>query len=170
VTAGNASGINDGAAAVMVMTAKKAAALGLTPLARIAAFGTSGLDPATMGMGPVPASQKALARAGWKASDVDLFGTERSLRGPSLRRQQGAGHRTRKRSTSTAVPSPSVTLLVRPVAAFWSRCCTKCSAATPRRASRLFALAAAWGFPSHWNVLNRVTTECRPRLVFTGCS
>ncbi|MEY4507814.1 MAG: Acetyl-CoA acetyltransferase [Pseudomonadota bacterium] len=73
VTAGNASGINDGAAAVMVMSASKAAALGLKPLARIAAFGTSGLDPATMGMGPVPASQKALARAGWKASDVDLF-------------------------------------------------------------------------------------------------
>jgi acetyl-CoA C-acetyltransferase len=73
VTAGNASGINDGAAAVMVMSAKKAADLGLTPLARIVSFGTSGLDPATMGMGPVPASQKALARAGWKASDVDLF-------------------------------------------------------------------------------------------------
>ena len=73
VTAGNASGINDGAAAVVVMTAKKAAALGLKPLARIAAFGTSGLDPAIMGMGPVSASQKALARAGWKASDVDLF-------------------------------------------------------------------------------------------------
>jgi acetyl-CoA C-acetyltransferase len=73
VTAGNASGINDGAAAVMVMSAKKAAALGLKPLARIVAFGTSGLDPATMGMGPVPASQKALARAGWKAQDVDLF-------------------------------------------------------------------------------------------------
>jgi len=73
VTAGNASGINDGAAAVMVMSAKKAASLGLTPLARIASFGTSGLDPATMGMGPVPASQKALARAGWKAADVDLF-------------------------------------------------------------------------------------------------
>ena len=73
VTAGNASGINDGAAAVVVMSAAKAAALGLTPLARIASFGTSGLDPATMGMGPVPASQKALARAGWKASDIDLF-------------------------------------------------------------------------------------------------
>jgi acetyl-CoA C-acetyltransferase len=73
VTAGNASGINDGAAAVMVMKASKAAALGLEPLARIASFGTSGLDPATMGMGPVPASQKALARAGWKASEVDLF-------------------------------------------------------------------------------------------------
>ena len=73
VTAGNASGLNDGAAAVVVMSAKKAAALGLTPLARIAAFGTSGLDPATMGMGPVPASSKALERAGWKVGDVDLF-------------------------------------------------------------------------------------------------
>ncbi|CAN1533297.1 PaaJ Acetyl-CoA acetyltransferase [Burkholderiaceae bacterium] len=73
VTAGNASGINDGAAAVVVMTAKKAAALGLTPLARIAAFGTSGLDPAVMGMGPVSASRKALERAGWKASDIDVF-------------------------------------------------------------------------------------------------
>ncbi len=73
VTAGNASGINDGAAAVVVMSAKKAAALGLKPLARIAAFGTTGLDPATMGMGPVPASRKALQRAGWNAQDVDLF-------------------------------------------------------------------------------------------------
>ena len=73
VTAGNASGLNDGAAAVVVMSAAKAAALGLTPLAHIAAFATSGLDPATMGMGPVPASRKALARAGWKAQDVDLF-------------------------------------------------------------------------------------------------
>jgi acetyl-CoA C-acetyltransferase len=73
VTAGNASGINDGAAAVVVMSATKAAALGLKPLARIAAYATSGLDPATMGMGPVPASKKALARAGWNVGDVDLF-------------------------------------------------------------------------------------------------
>ena len=73
VTAGNASGLNDGAAAVVVMTAKKAAALGLKPLARIAAFGTSGLDPATMGMGPVSATRKALQRAGWSAAEVDLF-------------------------------------------------------------------------------------------------
>ena len=73
VTAGNASGINDGAAAVVVMSAKKAAQLGLKPLARIAAFGTSGLDPATMGMGPVPASRKALQRAGWNVQDVNLF-------------------------------------------------------------------------------------------------
>jgi acetyl-CoA C-acetyltransferase len=73
VTAGNASGLNDGAAAVMVMSAKKAASLGLAPLARIASFGTSGLDPATMGMGPVPASRKALERAGWKVGDLDLL-------------------------------------------------------------------------------------------------
>ena len=73
VTAGNASGINDGAAAVVVMSAKKATALGLKPLARIVSYATSGLDPATMGLGPVPASQKALQRAGWKVGDVDLF-------------------------------------------------------------------------------------------------
>jgi acetyl-CoA C-acetyltransferase len=73
VTAGNASGINDGAAAVVVMSAKKAEQLGLKPLARIAAFATSGLDPATMGMGPVPASRKALQRAGWNVQDVNLF-------------------------------------------------------------------------------------------------
>ena len=73
VTAGNASGLNDGAAAVMVMTARKAAALGLKPLARIASYATTGLDPAYMGMGPVPASTKALARAGWKAQDLDLL-------------------------------------------------------------------------------------------------
>ena len=73
VTAGNASGINDGAAAVVVMTAKKAAALGLTPLARIASYATVGLDPATMGLGPVGATQKALSRAGWNVGDVDLF-------------------------------------------------------------------------------------------------
>jgi acetyl-CoA C-acetyltransferase len=73
VTAGNASGLNDGAAALVLMSAKKAAELGLKPLAKIKAFGTSGLDPATMGMGPVPATRKVLERAGWKASDVDLF-------------------------------------------------------------------------------------------------
>ncbi|AVO47966.1 acetyl-CoA C-acyltransferase [Melaminivora suipulveris] len=73
VTAGNASGINDGAAAVVVMSAAKAKELGLTPLAHIRAYATSGLDPATMGMGPVPASRKALERAGWKADEVDLF-------------------------------------------------------------------------------------------------
>ena len=73
VTAGNASGLNDGAAAVVVMTAKKAKELGIEPLARIVSYATSGLDPATMGMGPVTATRKALERAGWQASDVDVY-------------------------------------------------------------------------------------------------
>ena len=73
VTAGNASGLNDGAAGVVVMSAKKAAALGLKPLARIASYANAGVDPAYMGMGPVPAARKALERAGWKAADLDLL-------------------------------------------------------------------------------------------------
>ena len=73
VTAGNASGLNDGAAGVVVMSAKKAQALGLTPLARIASYASAGLDPALMGMGPVPAARKALERAGWKPADLDLL-------------------------------------------------------------------------------------------------
>ncbi|MDE2093193.1 MAG: acetyl-CoA C-acetyltransferase [Burkholderiales bacterium] len=73
VTAGNASGLNDGAAGVVLMTAKRAEQLGLKPLARIASYATVALDPSIMGMGPVPASTKALARAGWKPQDLDLL-------------------------------------------------------------------------------------------------
>ena len=73
VTAGNASGINDGAAAVVVMAEGRAAAMGLRPLARIRAFAASGVDPKIMGMGPVPASRRALEKAGWRAADLDLM-------------------------------------------------------------------------------------------------
>ena len=72
ITAGNASGINDGAAAVVLMTAAEAAKRGLTPLARIASWATAGVDPAIMGSGPIPASRKALEKAGWKVADLDL--------------------------------------------------------------------------------------------------
>jgi acetyl-CoA acetyltransferases len=72
VTAGNASGINDGAAGVLLMSAENAAKRGIAPLARIASYATVGLDPSIMGAGPIFASQKALAKAGWKASDLDL--------------------------------------------------------------------------------------------------
>jgi len=72
VTAANASGINDGAAAVMLMSAQEAEKRGLTPLARIASYATAGLDPAIMGVGPIHASRKALGKAGWKAEDLDL--------------------------------------------------------------------------------------------------
>jgi acetyl-CoA C-acetyltransferase len=73
VTAGNASGINDGAAAVLVMSAERAKALGLKPLATIKAFASSGVDPSVMGMGPVPASRRCLEKAGWKPADLDLM-------------------------------------------------------------------------------------------------
>ncbi|WP_321790118.1 acetyl-CoA C-acetyltransferase, partial [Paraburkholderia sp. J94] len=73
VTAANASGINDGAAAVVVMSAKKAEELGLKPLARIKAYASGGVDPKVMGMGPVPASKRALERAGWSVNDLDLM-------------------------------------------------------------------------------------------------
>ena len=73
VTAGNASGINDGAAAVIVMTASKAAELGLTPMARIVAFSSAGVDPAIMGTGPIPATTKCLEKAGWSVADLDMI-------------------------------------------------------------------------------------------------
>ena len=73
VTAGNASGINDGAAALVVMSATEAARRGLTPMARIVSFATAGVDPSVMGTGPIPASRKALERAGWKADALDLI-------------------------------------------------------------------------------------------------
>ncbi len=73
VTAGNASGINDGAAAVVMMSAKKAQELGLKPLARVRAYASAGVDPKIMGMGPVPASQLCLSKAGWNASELDLM-------------------------------------------------------------------------------------------------
>ncbi|KFE35988.1 acetyl-CoA C-acetyltransferase [Thioclava atlantica] len=73
VTAGNASGINDGAAAVLLMSEAEAEKRGLTPLARIASYATAGLDPSIMGCGPIPSSRKALEKAGWKPGDLDLI-------------------------------------------------------------------------------------------------
>jgi acetyl-CoA C-acetyltransferase len=84
VTAGNASGINDGAAAVVVATAERAKKLGRAPLARVLSFATTGVDPAIMGMGPVAAVQKALDRAKLKASDIDLFELNEAFASQSL--------------------------------------------------------------------------------------
>ncbi len=91
VTAANASGINDGAAAVVVMSEARAQALGLTPLARIVASGIGGLDPAYMGMGPVPASQQCLARAGWTVADLDLMEINEAFAAQALAVHQQMG-------------------------------------------------------------------------------
>ena len=84
VTAGNASGINDGAAVVMMMTAAAADERQLTPLARIVSTAVAGVDPAIMGTGPVPAVNKALSKAGWSVADVDLFELNEAFASQSL--------------------------------------------------------------------------------------
>lgn len=84
VTAGNASGVNDGAAALVIMSAEKAAALGIKPLAKIVGYGSAGVDPSIMGIGPVPAVKKALERAGLKLSDLDLIEANEAFAAQSL--------------------------------------------------------------------------------------
>ena len=84
VTAGNASGINDGAAALLVMSADKAAELGLEPLAKIAAYSSAGVDPAIMGTGPIPASKKCLQKAGWNVGDLDLIESNEAFAAQSM--------------------------------------------------------------------------------------
>jgi acetyl-CoA C-acetyltransferase len=96
VTAANASGINDGAAALLVMSADRARALGLKPIARIKAYASSGVDPAYMGMGPVPASKRCLEKAGWKASDLDLMEINEAFAAQACAVNKEMGWYTRK--------------------------------------------------------------------------
>ena len=96
VTAGNASGLNDGAAGVLLMTADEAKKRGLTPLARIASWAQAGVDPAVMGTGPIPASQKALEKAGWKAADLDLIEANEAFAAQACAVNKGMGWDTAK--------------------------------------------------------------------------
>ncbi|WP_079419849.1 acetyl-CoA C-acetyltransferase [Thiomonas intermedia] len=96
VTAGNASGLNDGAAAVVVMTARRAAELGLKPLATIRAYANAGLDPAYMGMGPVPASTRCLSRAGWTPQELDLMEINEAFAAQAIAVNQQMGWDTAK--------------------------------------------------------------------------
>lgn len=96
VTAGNASGINDGGAAVLLMTAAEAAKRGIKPLARIASWATAGLDPKVMGCGPIPASTKALAKAGWNHQDLDLIEANEAFAAQAIAVNKGMGWDTSK--------------------------------------------------------------------------
>ena len=96
VTAGNASGINDGAAAVVMMSASKARELGLKPLARIKAYSSAGVDPSIMGMGPVPASQLCLKKAGWTAADLDLMEINEAFAAQAIAVNKEMGWDTKK--------------------------------------------------------------------------
>lgn len=96
VTAGNASGINDGASAVLLMTAAEAKRRGLTPIARIASFASAGVDPSIMGTGPIPASRKALAKAGWNPGDLDLIEANEAFAAQALAVNKDLGWDTSK--------------------------------------------------------------------------
>ena len=96
VTAGNASGLNDGAAALVLMSAEEAAKRGLTPLARIASWATAGVDPAIMGTGPIPASRAALAKAGWTINDLDLIEANEAFAAQALAVNKDLGWDTSK--------------------------------------------------------------------------
>ena len=91
VTAGNASGINDGAAAVVVMSAAEASKRGITPMARIVSWATAGVDPPIMGTGPIPASQKALAKAGWDVASLDLIEANEAFAAQACAVNKGLG-------------------------------------------------------------------------------
>ena len=84
MTAGNASGLNDGSAAVLIMNEKKAAEIGLEPIARIVSSATVGVDPAIMGIGPVPAVKNALKTANWNLEDVDLIEANEAFAAQSI--------------------------------------------------------------------------------------
>ncbi len=109
VTAGNASGINDGAAALVLMSDKEAAKRGLKPLARIVSWATAGVDPAIMGSGPIPSSRAALKKAGWSRPGPGSCGGQRGLRRPGLRGEQGSrlGHQQGERQWRRHRPRPS---------------------------------------------------------------
>ena len=96
ITAGNASGLNDGAAVTVLMTAAEAKRRGLTPLARIAAWATVGVDPAVMGTGPIPASRKALEKAGWRADDLDLVEANEAFAAQAIAVNKDLGWNTAK--------------------------------------------------------------------------
>jgi len=96
VTAGNASGLNDGGAALVLMTASEASKRGLTPLARIASWATAGVDPKVMGTGPIPAVTKALLKAGWKIEDLDLIEANEAFAAQAIAVNKGLGWDTSK--------------------------------------------------------------------------
>jgi len=96
VTAGNASGVNDGAAAVVLASSKKVKELGLKPIARITAFASAGVDPKYMGMGPVPASKRCLARAGWESKDLDVLEINEAFASQAIAVNRQMGWDTKK--------------------------------------------------------------------------
>ena len=142
VTAGNASGINDGAAAVVLMTAAEATKRKLKPLARIASWATAGVDPKIMGSGPIPASRKALEKAGWKVSDLDLIEANEAFAAQALAVNKDLAVDTGKVNVNGGAIATA-----RLARASSSRFCTRCRSVTPRKVLPRSASVAAWASP-----------------------
>ncbi len=159
VTAANASGINDGAAAVVLMRASEAAKLGKTPLARIVSWAQAGVDPAIMGTGPIPASRAALKKAGWKKDDLDLIEANEAFAAQACAVNKDLGWDTcqgqRQRRRHRHWP-PDRRLRAR---ASSRRCCSRCRSAMPRKASPRCASAGAWASPCASSVEPRRTAQ-----------
>lgn len=135
VTAGNASGLNDGAAAVIVCSTERARTLGLPVLYRIDAYANAAVDPAIMGIGPVPAIRRSLEKAGWSADTPELTEANEAFAAQSL----AVLDEIPPASMSTAAPLPWVTPLAPPAHAYWSHCCTRCGVRTAAAVSPPFA-------------------------------
>ena len=157
MTAGNASGINDGGAAVVLMTAAEAAKRGLTPLARIASWATAGVDPAIMGTGPIPASRKALAKAGWNIQDLDLVEANEAFAAQAIAVNKELGWDTSKVNVNGGAIA-----IGHPIGASGARVLItllhEMGSATRRRASRPCASAAAWASPWPSNADRRISS------------
>jgi acetyl-CoA C-acetyltransferase len=149
VTAANASGINDGAAGVLLMSAEEAEKRGLTPLARIASYATAGLDPSIMGVGPIHASRKALEKAGWKPEDLDLIEANEAFAAQACAVNKDMGWDTsegeRERRRHRHRPSDR-----RLGARILNTLLFEMKRSGARRASPRSASAAAWASPCAW--------------------
>ncbi|MEJ0048132.1 MAG: acetyl-CoA C-acyltransferase [Rhodospirillales bacterium] len=149
VTAGNASGQNDGASVCIVTTAAKAAELGLRPYARLKSWNVAGVPPATMGIGPVPATARALEKAGLALADIDLIELNEAFAAQVLactrawKLAPADFERLNVNGSGISLGHP----VGAPAVASWQRCCTKCIGAARATAWRQCASAAAKGLP-----------------------
>ena len=146
VTAANASGLNDGAAGALLMTVENAQARGITPLARIASFATVGLDPSIMGAGPIYASRKALEKAGWKASDLDLVEANEAFAAQACAVNKDKGG-IQRLLTSMAVPLQLDIPLVLQGRVSSIHYFSKCGGAMPKKVWQRFVLVEVWAWP-----------------------
>ena len=170
MTAGNASGINDGAAAVLLMSAAAAAKRNITPLAAVVAGASCGVDPAMMGIGPAPASRKCLQKAGWSAADLDLMEINEAFAAQAI-----AVNREMQWDDSKVNVNGGAIALGHPIGASGARVLTTLLHEMPRRNAKKpsppYASAAAWGLHWRWRgkrCLALTSASLKLRMLFAA--